>query len=146
MKNREGFWVTETERECTACGKIFKKTSKTVTLCNECNSTRVKSSTPEWKMHQRAKQRARSSGRDFNLELSDIKIPEECPVLNIPIECFSGKPGGRFNSPALDRIDNSLGYVKGNIQVISHRANLMKADASKEELIKFARWVLNTYT
>lgn len=145
MINREGYWVTDTERECTSCGVLFKKTSKTVTLCNECNSNRVKCTDPTWKMHQRAKQRAKKSGRDFDLQLSDIDIPTHCPVLGIPIECHSGNSGGKYNSPALDRTDNSLGYTKNNTQVMSHRANVMKADASKEELLAFAHWVLKTF-
>ena len=145
MINREGYWVTDTERECTNCGKLFPKTSKTVTLCNECNSTRVKSNSPVWKMRQRAKVRAKISGREFSLELEDITIPEICPVLGVPIECHSGSSGGRPFSPALDRIDNDKGYTKDNIQVISHRANMMKVDASPKELIAFAKWVLKTF-
>jgi hypothetical protein len=145
MRNREGYWVTDTERECTSCGDIFPRTSKSVTLCNFCNSKRVKSNKPDWRMHQRAKQRAKKFGREFSLEVEDIQIPSHCPILGIPLEISSGKPGGKFNSPALDRIDNNKGYTKSNTQTISQRANAMKADASKEELIKFAKWVLETF-
>lgn len=59
MKNREGYFVSETERECTKCGIIFNKTSKTVTLCNKCNSERVKCTDPRSKMFARAKGRAK---------------------------------------------------------------------------------------
>ena len=38
------------------------------------------------------------------------------------------------NSPSLDRIRLELGYVKGNVRVISGRANLLKNDATIEEL------------
>ena len=54
----------------------------------------------------------------------------------------SGSSGGRFNSPALDRIDNTKGYIRGNVWVISHRANQMKVDANIEELKLFAEWVM----
>lgn len=43
------------------------------------------------------------------------------------------------------RIDNNKGYIKGNVQVIGRRANIMKSSASPEELLKFAKWVINTY-
>lgn len=143
-KNREGYLISETHRECTKCGKIFEITSK-MTLCKRCNSERVKSQTPEWKMHQRAKQRARQKGLEFNISVEDIIIPDRCPVLGIEINMNSGKSGAYRNSPSLDRIDNSKGYVKGNIQVLSQLANAMKAHATEEELVKFAQWVLSNY-
>ena len=140
-KNREGYLISDTERECTKCGTIFKKTSKTVTLCNKCNSNRVKCTNPEVKMYQRAKMRAKYKNLDFNIIVSDIIIPENCPILNIKLEVKSGNSGGQKCSPALDRIDPSKGYVKNNIQVISHLANMMKSSATNEEMMLFANWV-----
>lgn len=139
-KNREGYLVNETHRECTKCGAVFRKTSK-MTLCKTCNSNRVKSKTPEWKMHQRAKQRSIKTGREFNISVGDITIPDVCPILGIEINVNSGKSGAYKNSPSLDRIDNAKGYTKNNIQVISQLANAMKCHASIEELQKFADWI-----
>lgn len=144
-KNRAGYLISETERECTKCGKIFKLTSKTVTLCNACNSDRVKSTHPKQKMWQRAKTRARERNIEFNLTLDDFDIPEYCPILGMKLEVFSGKSGGRPTSPALDRIDNSKGYITGNVMVISHLANQMKSSANKQQLQAFAKWVLVNY-
>lgn len=141
MKNREGYEVTETHRECTKCGAMFEKTSK-MTLCKGCNSKRVKSQTPEWKMHQRAKQRCKKSGREFTIKVSDIVIPDKCPILGIPINVNSGRSGAYADSPSLDRVDNSQGYTPSNIQVISQKANAMKHCATNSELQTFAKWVL----
>lgn len=44
---------------------------------------------------------------------------------------------------SIDRIFPHLGYVKNNIQVISHKANRMKNSATLDELELFARWVLD---
>lgn len=143
-KNREGYFVTETHRECTKCSTVFEITSK-MTLCKPCNSNRVKSLTPEWKMHQRAKVRSKQSGREFDITPEDIVIPDVCPILGIALNMNSGRSGAYDNSPSLDRIDNSRGYTKDNIQVISQRANAMKSSASAEELIKFAQWVFSQY-
>lgn len=143
-RNREGYLVNNTYRECTNCGIVFEITSK-MTLCKSCNSERVKSQTPEWKMHQRAKQRALKTGREFSIDLKDIVIPDICPVLGIEINMNSGKSGAYRNSPSLDRIDNDKGYTKNNIQVISQLANAMKCHASIKELQKFADWVNHTF-
>ncbi len=144
MKNREGYYVTEEHRECTKCHSIFVRTSNTVTICNECNSKRVKSESSETRMHRRAKSRAKEFGREFNIDVSDIIIPTHCPILGIPLEIQS-KSGGTINSPSLDRIDSSKGYTKDNIQVISRLANQMKANADREQMLNFANWVLKTF-
>ena len=96
-------------------------------------------------MLARAKNRSKINGLEFNIGLEDIVVPEFCPVLGVKLDEFKGKSGGRPNSPALDRIDNSKGYVKGNVMVISHLANQMKASANAEQLLSFANWILSTY-
>lgn len=146
IKNREGWLVNETHRQCTNCLVIYERTCPTVTLCNICNSGRVKSQSPEIKMWRRAKARAVKSSIPFDIEVSDIVIPDFCPVLGIPLVVFKGRSGGENNSPALDRVDNTLGYVKGNVMVLSHLANCMKSSANPEQLVMFAEWVLMTYT
>lgn len=146
MLNRQGYFVTETERECTNCGVIYPKTSKTVTLCNKCNSERVKAwNTPEYKLWDRAKNRCKTSGLEFTIKLEDIFIPEKCPYLDIPLVVHKGSSGGKPDSPALDRVDNDKGYVTSNIQVISHLANQMKASANKQQLVLFAARVLEIF-
>jgi hypothetical protein len=84
--------------------------------------------------------RAKKSGVPFDLEVSDITIPELCPALGIPL-FQSGKKGPCPNSPSLDRIRSELGYVKGNVVVLSHRANVIKQNASFSELQRIADWV-----
>ena len=93
----------------------------------------------EYLVWHRAKQRARYKNLEFNLEIEDIKIPAICPLLDIPIIHADGE-----HSPALDRYDNSKGYVKGNVWVISHLANRMKTNATFEQLNTFCNnWMIN---
>ncbi len=96
---------------------------------------------PEYLMYARAKNRAKELGLEFNIEISDIIIPDVCPVFKQPFT-FNVKQN-KF-SPSLDRVDSSKGYIKGNVQVISHLANTMKSNASKDELIMFAKWITQT--
>lgn len=93
-----------------------------------------------------ARHRAKLRNIEFSLEKDDFTVPKYCPILGIEIQFSSGKGnGGQFNSPSLDRIDNNKGYIKGNVQVISHLANSMKSTATKEQLLKFANWVMDNY-
>jgi hypothetical protein len=116
-----------------------------MTLCKPCNSKRVKSQTPEWKMLQRAKTRAKDSGIEFSITLDDISIPDTCPILGIAMNVNSGRPGAYRNSPSLDRLDPTRGYTPDNIWVISQEANRMKGAATTADLLKFAEWVNSTY-
>lgn len=90
-----------------------------------------------------AKQRAKKKELPFNITWEDIFIPEICPILLIPLASSSGTHS--HNSPTIDRVIPEFGYIKGNVQVISHRANTMKNDATPEELVLFAKWVQRTY-
>jgi hypothetical protein len=93
---------------------------------------RRKTENPEQYLWEAAKRRAKKRGLEFNIEVSDIVIPEVCQVLGLKLEQGNGK--STASSPSLDRIDSSKGYVKGNVRVISHRANLLKNNATVEEL------------
>jgi hypothetical protein len=97
-------------------------------------------------MHQRAKGRAKLKGQEFSLKVSDIVIPDVCPILGIPLNMNSGKSGAYNNSPSLDRKDNTKGYTPDNVWVISQLANAMKHCATPEQLLRFARWILSTYS
>jgi hypothetical protein len=88
------------------------------------------------------KARAAKKGLEFNLEESDVTTVKSCPVFGVALVRSSKIHS--WNSPSVDRIDNTKGYVKGNIQVMSYLANSMKRDATDEQLIIFAEWILRT--
>ncbi len=97
---------------------------------------------PEKWMLKRTKARAAKRGVIFDLVKDDIVIPEYCPVLGIKLE--QGRNQKLPNSPSLDRIIPSKGYVKGNVAVISLRANQIKNDATIEDLQKVINWLKKT--
>lgn len=88
----------------------------------------------------RTKKRALLKGLEFSLVEEDIIIPECCPLLEIPL--IVGTKGEYENSPSIDRIDNTKGYTKDNIQIISKKANSMKNSATIEELKTFYKNIL----
>lgn len=101
---------------------------------------KLKIQNPEQIMWRAAKARAKEKGLEFNIERTDITIPLVCPALKIPLLAVSGSQQAD-SSPTLDRLDNSKGYIKGNVNVISGRANRIKTDATAEEVRKVADWM-----
>lgn len=95
------------------------------------------------KMYHAAKSRAKKYNREFNLEIEDLisvyPVKNRCPILDIELKW--NFVGFRDNSPSLDRIDSSLGYIKNNIQIISVRANRIKNDSTIEELEKILNYL-----
>jgi hypothetical protein len=85
-----------------------------------------------------AKSRAATKGLMFNLHYDDIQVPNLCPVLKIPLVPSEGMSD---NSPSLDRKVPYLGYVKGNVQVISMKANRIKTDATSLEISQVLEYV-----
>lgn len=81
-----------------------------------------------------AKYRAKEEGCAFNLEPDDIRIPDTCPILGVQL--VRGKGRVTETSPSLDRIIPHLGYTKGNVQIISFKANTIKSNATLDELEK----------
>lgn len=90
---------------------------------------------PERAMLRNVKQRAYKKGWECTITTDDFKIPEYCPVLGVKLERNS-KKGWWPWSPSMDRIDNNKGYIPGNVEVISWRANSLKSNATIEELEK----------
>jgi hypothetical protein len=95
---------------------------------------------PALELWRLAKIRARLRGLSFDIEVSDVCIPEFCPVLGIALRWGCGKRQ-MDESPTLDRVIPERGYVKGNVAVISWRANRLKSDATLAELLAIARYV-----
>ncbi len=123
-------------RKCLKCNEIkpnsaFHKHSRCKGGYNSvCKSCRIPTSQKQYQtiakerlLFDRAKSRAKRLNREFSIDLEDVVIPDICPVFGVPME-----------SPSLDRIDSSKGYVKGNVRVISLRANTLKNDATIQEL------------
>lgn len=90
---------------------------------------------PDRPLLERARKRARMLGVPFEIGSEHVVIPEYCPVLGIPL-----KIGGPRSdqSPSLDRIVPSRGYVPGNIRVISDRANRLKGGRTHADLSRLA--------
>ena len=144
---------------CTKCkqtkalseyGKHSKQHDGLRAVCKLCRKLEAQLSykTKDKQLHllNAIKNRAKAQNIPFNLEYDDLTPPKFCPVFNVEIGRIEphSKASKRF-SISVDRIIPEKGYVKDNIQIISQLANVMKHDATINELKMFARWIFNTY-
>lgn len=151
---------THSFSQCPECGivlpsskLILNRKKRRGHKCNACVQRRLK----RWRIdHPRqvvlsnmlaqAKRRAAASGREFSLTLHDLqqKFTTRCPLLQIELDWGYGSKGKTLaNSPSIDRLNNTLGYTPANTWIISYRANLLKCDATLDELNTIAtNWVV----
>lgn len=142
---------------CKACDIAQSKRYRELHLDQSRESQRRFEATPARKAYRRkryinnfefelirgAKRRAKAKGIPCSISIKDIVIPEYCPILGLKLKASDGCMSD--DSPTLDRIRPELGYISGNVQVVSFLANRMKSNANEEQLRKFSKWVETTY-
>ena len=84
----------------------------------------------------RKKQNAKKTGYEWTILFQEIKFPTHCPILGLELDYFAEST--QENSPSFDRLDPSLGYIKGNVYILSWRANRIKNDGTADEHEKIA--------
>ncbi len=83
--------------------------------------------------------RAKRAGVAFSITPDDVVVPERCPVFGMPFVFASGP---HDFSPSVDRRRPALGYVPGNVVVISRRANAIKYNVeTSAEVQAVADWM-----
>ena len=114
--------------------------SDTKNTCKKC-SIKIRQTEKlnrDWKvdaarlLYKNIKSRCKRMGREFSIDIKDIIIPEKCPVFGFELKREDRETW--MCAPSVDRIDSSKGYIKGNVTVVSRRANIIKRDATLEEL------------
>ena len=135
---------TEEERKESRRLSIEKYHKKNPQKAKEWQKAYTKNN-PEKRLLWGAKKRSKDQSLPFDIEESDIIIPTHCPYLKIELTTTATRGSQRTSVYSLDKIVPQLGYVKGNVEVISHLANTMKSNATKEQLIEFAKTILERY-
>lgn len=138
------------EKDYSAFGKHSKQKDGLRSVCKECRKKESSKAYTEQDKQKHIlasiKSRAKRLNVEFDLEYEDLNPPEYCPVFNVRLERIAPySKDKKYFSPSVDRIDPKRGYTKDNIQIISFLANVMKHNATKDQLIMFAEWVLKTY-
>jgi hypothetical protein len=89
-------------------------------------------------MYHAAKTRAKNKNIPFTITIKDVIMTEKCPVFNIPFDYEN-----KMFSPTLDRINNELGYIPGNVKVISAKANRLKSNGTIQDFLKIIEYIKN---
>lgn len=147
---------------CLKCFNHYNRASRNTEekrKQNNLNSSqyirnRRKSKGIGWSIWYSAKNRAKKSGIVFTITAEDVVVPDVCPILSIPLikdteYILNSEHKSQLNLPnypSIDRIIPELGYVKGNVAVISWRANNLKSNATLHELESVVQWMKVQYT
>lgn len=114
-------------------------------ICTQCLSK------SNWDKMSREKQmlhtsycNAKRRGIIHTIKVGDLKFPTHCKYLGIKLDYSRSGKRDRYG-PSLDRIDSSLGYIPGNVQIISDLANSMKQNATVQELLLFAHGIIKLH-
>lgn len=103
------------------------------------NSRKVKfKNDPQHYLWYVARTRSRKSGIEFTIVKEDITIPEVCPILGLTL---TKGDGYLPNAMSLDRVDNTKGYIPGNVRVISRQANLLKSSLTLDILENIIKYI-----
>ena len=147
--------------KCTACGVVYyAKHGESVRNRSKAARDALRSCDPEGYQDHLSKQResyrkrrsdnpvrhrlltikaqSKARGIPFDLDVSDIQEATVCPVLGISLSWGTTRTEA---TAEVDRLVPELGYVRGNVSVISRRANRLKNDGTPEEHELIARWM-----
>jgi hypothetical protein len=96
-----------------------------------------------------ARLRAKKKGREFNidhtylLELYNNQNGKCAKTGRSFVFETDGIENRSKDGPSLDRIDSSLGYIKGNVQLVTYHYNVAKSSFTEADLLELAKDILN---
>lgn len=131
------------QRDCPTCGPtVYSTSDQSCRICSRERGKRRNKHDPAFNRPRTIlssiRKRAKDKGIPYNLTLSYLRsiIPTHCPVLGIELSYDDNFE----TSPSVDRLDPTAGYVIGNVNVISNKANMVKNCGSLEDHLKLCLW------
>ena len=108
--------------------------------CKKCEDTwqkKKRDDKPWWRLNIMAKGRAKKNNLPYDITEEYLKSiwpkDNKCPILGTD---FKSGLSNKYQLPTLDKIYPKKGYVKGNVAVISFRANQVKSDITDFNIFK----------
>ena len=142
-KNRAFYWKVRCKCGYEALRPVQHLVNLKVSHCKSC----AKRELPfEQTYLNRIKYRALKSKFDFDLTKEYIvdlinKQDFKCALSNLPIEIRKLWHGNITQTASLDRIDNTKGYIIGNVQWLHKDINFMKGVLTQEKFIGLCKLI-----
>lgn len=134
-KQREYYKVTKGASQ----KKYYKNNKEKCIKVRQEYQKNLREVNPVHALYINLKSAAKQKKLEFSIDESDIRVPIMCPIMQIPLK-FNNKVH-KNDSPSVDRIDTSKGYIKGNIAVISYKANTCKNNLTLEEVRRLLQYM-----
>lgn len=142
------------EKECSACGKVFKPNSGSQKFCSkECGFSPGKYSTEEqyksisgnWERYLSrliygAGRKREALSRDILLRVLQ-KQNYRCALSGIELTCQLSKGEKTFTNASVDRINPGGPYEESNIQLVCRGLNSWRSDTPLDQFIDMCRRV-----
>lgn len=138
-----------------SCGKecvipLRTLNSGTSTGCFECGRIKLRkfvNGIPQWLITQ-TKRSAKNRDLEFNLSIEYLaKVFDKqdgiCPLTGFKLKFSTAPKKSEETTASPDRIDNSKGYIEGNVRFVHKIVNKMRNNMSDEEFLKWCRCVVN---
>ena len=143
--NRATYWKVRCKCGYEALRAATHLVKNKVGSCRSC--CKIKNSFGQNYLNN-IKNRAKASNFEFNITLDYImKLLEQqeykCKLSNLEIGMRKQWHGNTTQTASLDRIDNSKGYVEGNVQWLHKDINNMKHTHTEDYFINLCRLVVN---
>jgi hypothetical protein len=93
------------------------------------------------KKYRDAKSKAKARSIEFSLTFEEYKSIFSTMTCSITGKTLTLKHPSEELRPTVDRITNELGYVAGNVHLVSERMNRLKSDASENEVAQILNYI-----
>lgn len=104
---------------------------------------RWEAANPAMKLLNTCRKNAKRRGQECTITADDIKgmlAPMTCAASGLPLTRERGDGSARNPwAPSVDRIDNSKGYVPGNVRIVCAIFNMMRADWADDALLRVVK-------
>ena len=138
--NRESYWKVKCK-----CGSIETRAASHLVngKTSSCRSCAATVNSFEQSYFNKIIERALKSNFEFNLTLEYLLsiFNSKCALSDLDIEFKKDWKGISEQTASLDRIDNTKGYILGNVQWVHKQVNFMKGTMKQEDFISFCKLI-----